>query len=100
MATFEVEFTTQLNVTVTIEADDEDTASDKAWRAAEDYAQTIWGDPGAGAERREWHPPRAVRSLTGFSPTGPSPVDRRRVVAGGRGVAVRVGLSRRGGCPR
>ena len=37
-----------MNTVATISVDDEDTASDKAWRAAEDYAQTIWGDPGAG----------------------------------------------------
>ena len=44
MSTYDVTFNTTLSVTVTIQADDEDTAADKAWEIAENYAKTIGGN--------------------------------------------------------
>jgi hypothetical protein len=42
--TFEVHYTTNINLNVTVEADDEDQAQDVAWDAAQSYLSTVVGD--------------------------------------------------------
>jgi hypothetical protein len=41
---YRVRFTTQVEVIVTIAADDEDAADDDAWPHAEEYLQTVTGN--------------------------------------------------------
>ena len=44
MATFNVEFTTKINLVVAIDAEDEETAADLGWEAAEAYLNTLNGE--------------------------------------------------------
>jgi len=44
VTTFRLTYVVPLNLTVTIEADDEDDAQDRAWDEAQEYLQTIYGD--------------------------------------------------------
>jgi hypothetical protein len=44
MAKFIVRFSTQIDIAVTIEVDDEIDAEDKAWVFAENYLKTVHGD--------------------------------------------------------
>jgi len=44
MATFRLTYVAPLNLVVTIEADDEDDASDRAWEEAQEYLQTVYGN--------------------------------------------------------
>ncbi len=44
MPTFEVTYTTQLNLTVRIDAEGQEDAADGSWQAAQNYCQTLMGD--------------------------------------------------------
>lgn len=44
MPKYEVNLQTHLNVVVTVDADDEDSAADKAWHKAQEFAETVWGN--------------------------------------------------------
>jgi hypothetical protein len=43
MPEYVARFTTQIEVSVTLDADDEDTAADAAWDVAEEYLRTVHG---------------------------------------------------------
>jgi len=44
MGTYRLTYVVPMNLTVTIEADDEDDAQDRAWRDAQTYLETVYGD--------------------------------------------------------
>ncbi len=44
MATWVVRYTTSIEIAVTVEADDEDTAAERSWAVAAEYAETVHGD--------------------------------------------------------
>lgn len=53
MSTYQVTFATTLNVTVTIDADDEDAAADIAWDRAQEFADSIGTPPTPPGVRAE-----------------------------------------------